>query len=197
MVKAEESSFAEPTVDYNRAHENVSPSPAPAGSYRRTSMNGNFVPLNRAAQHKSGWTKQGTGGSHSVGGNHDIGDSYGGMGSPRRKVGSGPGPQHFGSNSPNLNTFADSGHSGGHSSDSTQDMQKQMKVKDKVITELASIVESLEINYEISIADQTHTFQDFMNIAHSMEQEAREVKKAASSSTIKGKCPRHFTSTED
>ena len=187
MIKAEDSSFTEPTINYNRAHNNVSPSPAPAGSYRRTSMNGNIVPLEPAAQHKGSWTQQGIGGSLSVGGNHSIDGSYGGMGSPRRMVGSGSSPQHFGSNSPNINTFADSGHSGGHSSGSTQEMQKQMEVKDKVITELASIVESLEINYEISVADQIRTFQDFMNIAHSMEEDAREVKKAASSSNIKGK----------
>lgn len=73
-----------------------------------------------------------------------------------------------------LNASAASGQSRSQSSTSIEEMQKQLKVKDKVITELAGIIESLEINYGISIDDQTHTFQNFINIARSMEEEARE-----------------------
>lgn len=72
-----------------------------------------------------------------------------------------------------LNPSAASGQSRGQPSTSIEEMQKQLKVKDKVITELAGIVASLEINYGISIDDQTHTFQNFINIARSMEEEAR------------------------
>ena len=65
-------------------------------------------------------------------------------------------------------------------SDSLQEMQKQMKVKDKVITELAGIVEMLEINYGISIHDQADALQKLTNIAHSMKEDAREAENAPS-----------------
>lgn len=81
-----------------------------------------------------------------------------------------------------LNPSAASGQSRGQSSTSIEEMQKQLKVKDKVITELAGIVASLEINYGISIDDQTHTFQNFISIARSMEEEARGAGNATASS---------------
>ena len=82
-----------------------------------------------------------------------------------------------------LNPSAASGQSHGQSSTSIEEMQKQLKVKDKVITELAGIVASLEINYGISIDDQTHTFQNFINIARSMEEEARAAGNATAASS--------------
>ena len=204
MVKVEGSSFAEPAADYKRAHSDESTSRALADSHPNMSigigaskpliqqhlscsppqMGGQFVPPRPAAQHKSSWTQ------HGMADNYSIGGSYDGQGSHHRMGGNGAGPQQSDSNSPNnLNASAASGQSRGHSSMSTEEMQKQMKVKDKVITELAGIVESLEIDYGISIDDQTQSFQNFVNIAHSMKEEAREAGNAASSGMTKGKYP--------
>ena len=77
---------------------------------------------------------------------------------------------------------------------SIEEMQLQLKVKDVVITELASIVELLEVNYGISIDDKTKTFQTLMNIAHSMKKEAGT---ATSSTMPEGKHPRHRTSIKE
>ena len=104
--------------------------------------------------------------------------------------GNGPSPHHFGgSSSKNPYIPALSGPSGGHSAGSIAELQKQMKMKDKAITELAGIVESLEINCGISIDDQTATIQKLMAIANSMEKEAREAATAASSSQTTGTYP--------
>ena len=86
-------------------------------------------------------------------------------------------------------TFAASSHHVGHSTDVMDTLQRQIKVKDKVIAELAGIIESLEINYGISIDDQTQTFQNVLHIANSMAEEAHEADNAASPDSTKGKYP--------
>ncbi|KAF6225514.1 hypothetical protein HO133_009514 [Letharia lupina] len=216
MVKEELFGSAQPIVNYNRAHPDDSTSPAPADSYRNMSigigasnqpvqehfirsppqMGGNFVAPSHAAQYPSGSIRYDTASSYGPGGNYGgmgvnyggTGGNYGGMDGNYGMGGNGPDPHHFGVNgSNNPNTSMPSGQYGGRSGGSTQEMQKQMKVKDKVITELAGIVEMLEINYGISIDDQTTTFQKFMDIARSMEEEAREAGNVASSSETKGR----------
>ena len=95
---------------------------------------------------------------------------------------------HSGGNSPNIvNTSAVSGRYDGYSSSLDEEMRRQLQVKDKVITELAGIVEMLEINYGISIDVQTNAFQTFVNIAHSMQEEARQEGKADSAGGTKGR----------
>ncbi len=122
---------------------------------------------------------------HGKGGYYSCDENYSGMGD-----------NGSGGNSPNdFDASGTSDQSGGHSSGFTEEMQKQIQVKDKVITELAGIVELLEINYGISIDHQTRAFHDFVNIARSMEAEAREAGNAASSSMTKGNYHRECTFT--
>ncbi|KAL9072348.1 MAG: hypothetical protein Q9161_003667 [Pseudevernia consocians] len=205
MVKEEGCGSAEPAVNFNRPHPDDRPSPPPADSHRNLSTDfeapghpfhqqfsryphqagGNFMASSPSAQYISGSTHYG------------IGSDYGGM-SGHYGMGSnltnyGPGPHQFGGNSPNSpNTFASPDHFGGQSDGPTQKLRKQMKVKDKVITELAEIVEMLEINYGISIDDQTDTLQKFMNIARSKEEDAKKAREegtAVSSGKTTGKYP--------
>lgn len=185
MVKEEGSSSAGPVVNFNRAHPDESTSPAPVNSYRSMSigigashqprqMGGNFMPPSPAAHYSGGSAHFGAGGNYGVGGNYGaMGGSDGGMG------GGGP-------------ASVSPGQPGGRSGAPIQEVQRQMKVKDKVITELAGIVEMLEINYGISIDDQVETFQKFMNIASSMEEEARGAGNAASTGNDKGNIPINF-----
>lgn len=205
MVKEEGFDSAEPLVNFNRPHPDDRPSPPPADSHRNLSIDfeapghpfnqnfshyphqagGNFMASSPSAQYTGGSTHYGMDNHYGMGGNYGGMSGHYDMGSNLTNYG--PGPRQFGGNSPNHpNTFASPGQSDGP----TQEMRKQMKVKDKVITELAEIVEMLEINYGISIDDQTDTLQKFMNIARSMEEDAkkaREEGKAISSSRTTGK----------
>lgn len=146
---------------------------------------GNYTAPSPAAQYTDGTTHYGMRGSYGgMGGSYgSVGGSYGEMVDNHPSFG--PGPHYFDTNNPkNHNT---SGQSGGHSSGPTE-----MQIKDKVITELAGIVEMLEINYGISIDDQTDTFQKFMNF---VEEEERETGSAASSNETRGKYPHWNTSS--
>ena len=156
-------------------HQQCTPSP------RQTS--GSYTAPSPAAPYTDGTTHYGMRGSYGgMGGSHgSVDDSYDDMGDNHPSFG--PGPHYFDSNNPK--THNNSGQSGGHSSGPTE-----MQIKDKVITALAGIVEMLEINYGISIDDQTDTFQKFMNIARSLEEDERETGSAASSDKTRGKYPR-------
>lgn len=196
MVKGEDAGSAEPAASSSRPHPENHLSPPPADFYRNMSIGigpssqpfhqqfstfphqpgGNFVPPSPAVQYTGGSTQYGIGGHYGgIGGNYGgIGGSNGGRGGNYAGMGGnqpnyGPGAQPFGGEA--------SGQSGGHSSGPTE-----MQIKDKVITELAGIVEMLEINYGISIDEQTETVQKFMNVAHSLEEEARQAGNSASSS---------------
>ena len=200
MVKGEWFGSDEPAVNFNRPHPDDHLFLPPADSYRNMSigvgasgqpsprpMGGNFVPPIRATQDFGGSTHYGIGGDYGgTGGNYaGMGGNYRGMGDNPANYG--PGPHHSGRNSlDNPNTSAPSGPLAGQSGGPIQEMQKQMQVKDKVITELAGLVEMLEINCGISIDDQVDTFQKFMTIARSMEDEAREAGNAASTGNGKG-----------
>ena len=72
-----------------------------------------------------------------------------------------------------------------------------MQVKDKVIADLAGIVEALEIMFGFSIDDQTQTFQNFLHIAHSIEEEGHAAGNPASSIFTEGPYPRLCTSTQE
>lgn len=210
---------AQPNVNFNRPHSHDHPSPPPADSYRNLSIGfeapsqpftqqfvqyphqagGSFMAPSPSAHYTGGFTHDG------LGNHYGMGDSYGGMGGFYGDMGGGnltnygPGPYQFGGSSPNdPTTFASPGQFGGQSDGPTQAMQKQIEVKDKVITELAEIVEMLEVNYGISIDDQADTLEKFLKIARAMEEDekkAREGENAGSSGMIMGKYPHQFTST--
>lgn len=67
------------------------------------------------------------------------------------------------------------------------DLAKLQKLTE-VITDLANIVELLEINYGISVDHQTNVFQSLVNIAQRMEKEAREAGNAESLKMTRGNC---------
>ena len=210
---------AQPNVNFNRAHSDDYPSPPPADSYRNLSIGfeapsqpfsqqfvqyphqagGHFMAPSPSAHYTGGFTHDG------LDNHYDMGGSYGGMGGFYSDMGGGnlanygPGPYQFGGNSPNdPNTFASPGQLGGQSDGPTQAMQNQMMVKDKVITELAEIVEMLEVNYGISIDDQTDTLEKFLKIVRAMEEDEKkacEGENAASPDMIMGKYPYQRTST--
>lgn len=188
MIKREGSGSAEAAADFNRPHPGDHLSSPPAESYRNMSIDigasgqpfhqqfslfprqtgSNFAPPSPAARYTSGTTQYGLGGPYGgLAGNHgSMSGNYAGMGDNQPNYG--PGPHSFGGNT--------SGQSVGPSNGPTE-----MQIKDKVITELAGIVEMLEINYGISIDEQTEAVQKFMNVAHSLEEEARRAGNAASS----------------
>ena len=145
-----------------------------------------------SVQYIGGSTHYGSDNHYGIGSDNGGMSGHYDMGSNLTNYGPG-GPHQFGGNSPNRpNTFASPDHFGGQPDGPTQKMRKQMKVKDKVITELADIVEMLEINYGISIDDQTDTLQKFMNIARSKEEDAKKAREegtAVSSGRTTGKYP--------
>lgn len=197
MVKGEWFGSAEPIVNFNRPHPDSHLSSPPADSHCNMSIGiGNstqpfhqqFSPSlhqagdnftaapNPAAQYTGGPTRYGLGGNHAgMVGHYGMGGNGGNHTSDY-----GPGHHQSGGNNPNASMPSGqyagqySSQYGGPSDGPTQEMHDEMKVKDEVITELAGIVEMLEINYGISIDDQTDTVQKFLNIARSMEEEARE-----------------------
>ena len=204
---------AQPNVNFNHPHSDDHPSPPPADSYRNLSIGfeapsqpfsqhfvqyphqagGHYMAPGPSAHYTGGFTHDGLGDLYGMGGNYGgMGGIYGDMGGGNF-TNYGPGPHQFGGNSPNdPNAFASPGQFGGQPDDPIQEMQKQMRAKDKVITELAEIVEMLEINYGISIDDQTDTLEKFLKIARAMEedeQKAREGGDAGSSGIIMGKYP--------
>ena len=131
-------------------------------------FDGDFVPFSPTTQYDSGWTH------HRAGDDHNVDESHRGEGTHHHLGSNDSDPQQSSSNSPqDFNAFAASGRHVGHSSGSIETLQKQMQVKDKVIADLAAIVEALEINYGISIDDQTQTFRNVLHIAQSMKEEAR------------------------
>ena len=160
-------------------------------------FDGHFVPPSPTAQHDRGWTHHCVGDNHSIGDDYSIGGGHGGMSSNNHMGSNCSDPQQSSSNSPKtFNASAASGHHVDHSSGSIETLQKQIQVKDKVIADLAGTVEALEIMYGFSIDDQTQTFQNFLHIAHSMEEEARAAGNPASSIFTKGPYPRLCTSTQ-
>lgn len=174
---------------------NKQPTPQPS-TYSPCHLDGHFVPPSPTARHDSGGTSHRVGDNHSVGDDYSIGGGHGGMGSHNHIGSNCSDPQQSSSNSPEtVNASAASGHRVDHSSGSIETLQKQMQVKDKVIADLAGIVEALEIMYGFSIDDQTQTFQNFLHIAHSIEEEARAAGNPASSISSKGPYPRVCTST--
>ena len=157
-----------------------------------------FVPPSPTAQRDSGWTHHRVGDNQSVGDDYSVGGGHSGMGSQHHIGSNGSDPQQSSSNSPEtFNASAASGHHVDHSSGSIETLQKQMQVKDKVIADLAGIVEALEIMYGFSIDDQTQTFQNFLHIAHSIEEEACAAGNPASSIFSKGPYTRLCTSTQE
>ena len=196
--------FAEPAVNFNHPHPNHHLSSSPAESYRNLSIGigassqpfhqqlsqpsqetgGSFTASGPTAHHAGTSTHHGVGDHYGMGGNDGgMGGGYGGMGGNITNYD--PNPHHIIDKTPsNLNTSAPSGQSDGID---FWEMQKKMKVKDKVITELAGIIEMLEINYGISIDDQNETLEKLMSIARSLEEEAREGGNAVSVGKGKGK----------
>lgn len=189
MVQDERFSSTEPQVNFNRVYSDNTMSPAPADSHRNMSFgmgafhqpfqqhfDGSPYPMACSPVPPSP-VARGTGGFYG-----GMGDNEGGLG------GNAPDPHRFDCNSTIISdAFAPSGQSGGHSDGPIQAMQRQIQVKDKVITELAGIVEMLEINHGITIDDQIDTCQELLKIARSMEEEACQAGSAASSSQTKGK----------
>lgn len=213
MVK-EEYGFAEPAVNFNHPHPNDHLSSPPADSYRNLSIGigassqpfhqqlsqppqqtgGSFTASGPTAHYAGVGDHYGMGSNYgSMGGNHGgLGGGYGGMGGNITNYD--PHPHHIGDNTPsNLNASAPSGQPDGQAGIDFWEMQKKMKVKDKVITELAGIIEMLEINYGISIDDQNETLEKLMGIARSLEEEAREGGNAASAGKGKGRHNHPFT----
>ena len=205
-------------IDYSRAQSDDVMSPTSADPYPSMSIgigvtkqptqqpssrsphhfDGHFVPPSPTARHDSGWTHHHVGDDHSVGDDYSIGGGHSGMGSHNHMGSNSSDPQQSSSNSPqNYNASAASGHHVGHSSNSIETLQKQMQVKDKVIADLVGIVEALEINLEFSIDDQIETFQKFLHIANSMEEEACAAGNPASSIFTKGPYSRLCTSTQE
>lgn len=195
MIKEDRLGSDEPAANFNRRHPNSHLSPHPTDSFRNMSigigpsaqpfhqqlshsphlMGGIFTAPSHSAQLTGGSNHYGLGGQHSTDGSYGgMGENRGGMG--RNSTNDGHGRHHFGGNSANApDTSASPRLLGVQSGGPTQEMQKQMRVKDKVITELAGIVEMLEINYGISIRDQASSFENFISIARSMmDEEARK-----------------------
>lgn len=205
--------FAEPAVSFNRPHPNDYLSSPPADSYRDLSIGigafnqpfhqqlsyppqqtgGNLMAWSPTAHHTGASTYHGAGGHYGMGFYGGMGGNEGGMGGGYGGTGANftnydPNPhQTGGSNPSNPNDFAPSGQSDGQPGHYFREMHKKMKVKDEVITELAGIIEMLEINYGISIDDQNETLEKLMSIARSLGEEAPEGGKAASAGEGKGK----------
>lgn len=210
MVK-EAFSSTEPAGKFNRPHPNDEFSSPLADSYRNMSIDigASSQPFHQQLSH----TLYQTGGDftapgpptgqypgasidYGAGGHYGMGGNYGGMGGNINNYG--PSLHHFGDNSPsNLNISAPSGQFDGQAGHYYREMLKKIRVKDKVISELAGIIEMLEINYGISIDDQNETLEKLMNIAHSLEEEAREGGNAASTGEGKGKYYLPSTITRD
>ena len=149
-----------------------------------------FVPPSPIDQHDSSWTHPRVPDDHCVGDDYSTGGAPSGMDSHNHMGSKGYDPQQSSGDTPKtFHASAASGHHVGHSNSSFETLQKQMQVKDKVIANLASIVEALEVNYGLSIDDKTQTFQDFLHIAHSMEEEARAAGSPSSPSVTNGPCP--------
>ena len=201
--------FAEMAADCSRAQSDGVTSPTSADPYPSMSIgigqptpqpstcspchfDDHFVPPSPTARYDSGGT------SHRVGDGYSIGGGHGDMGSHNYMGSNSSDPQQSSSNSPKtFSASAASGHHVDHSSDSIETLQKQMQVKDKVITDLAGIIEALEIMFGFSIDDQTQTFQNFLHIAHSIEEEARAAGNPSSSISIEGPYSRLCTSTQE
>ena len=199
--------FAEPTVNLNHPNPTDHLSFPPADSFRNLSIG--IGPFSQPFHQQFSQPPQQTGGmftasgptahyagastQHGVGDHYSMGSNYGGMGGGYGDMGSNTtnydsNPHHIGDNTPsNLNASAPSWQPDLQTGTDFWEMQKKMKVKDKVITELAGIIEMLEINYRISIDDQKESLETLMSIARSLEEEAREGGNAASAGKGKGK----------
>lgn len=189
--------FAEPAVIFNRPHPNDHLSSPPTEFYRNPSigigtssqpfhqqltypsqqMGGHYLDLDSTSHHTGIFNHDGVSSHYGNYGGTGVDDGalsggYGGMGGNLTNYG--PNPHQIGGNNPsNLNAFAASGKFDGQPGVYFREMHKKMKVKDKVITELAGIIDMLEINYGISIDDQNETLEKLMGIARSLEEEAR------------------------
>lgn len=205
MVK-ENFGFAEPAGNFTHPTLIGRRSFPPADSYRNSSIGigASSQPFDQELSQPpqqtggsftaSGPTAQYTGAStyYGVGEPYGMGGGYGGMAGNITNYS--PYPHQSGDNAPsNLNASAPSWQPDGQAGIDFWEMQKKMKVKDKVITELAGIIQMLEINYGISIDDQNETLENLMSIARSLEEEARDGGKAASAGKGKSKHYQPFT----
>lgn len=197
MVNKEPSSFAGP-FDFNQPHSDDYMCPASGDSYRNLSIGieasnqpmqgpfdcsphqsgGSFVPSSSAAHYPSSPTHFIAGGEYGMGGNYgsmmdlgahysdpsNIGPGYGPL------SGSGPDPHPFGTgHNPNLPSSTTQ--PGNPSAHLIQELQHQSQVKDNAITDLATIIAILEINYGFAIKDQSDTLETLLTIARSMKEE--------------------------